>query len=163
MRVIFLFFFFIISISLSAQLDFAGQLNKILADSPNGFQRFRDKLQESYDTTMVCYSSIDSIDGTTENSIILHRLVSMYGALIAVAVTKKEAKEMLGDWKIKLASALQGRFSMYEIKPVKEDKRGREGWRFVKDNVSVDLSISRYLDDKAVYSLGLSVAYEIAR
>lgn len=156
MRIAFILFLFLLTNSVSSQDSFARQLNQIIKDSANHFQKFKGFVRESSDTESSYYNSTIILEGTKENRVIIHRSICSYSADIADSVTKKGGKKILDEWKIKLMSVLGTRYKMEKNQML--GNQFIDGWRFSKDNFSVSLNLFQYFYDKSLCGVTLFIS-----
>ena len=74
MRIAFIIFLFLLTISVSSQNSFARQLNQIIKDSANHFSKFKGNFKEMHNTDSVFYSII-TLEGTSNNDIVLTQVL----------------------------------------------------------------------------------------
>lgn len=160
MKIIFLCLGFLILNISSAQSNFDNQLERILIDSPNGFLQCKGNAKVTIDTTILEFNTVENLEGTKDNFIMIHKLLNMYSALIEDSTTKKSGKRILSEWKTKLISVLGNSYSINQMEFRKENIRSREGWNFTKDNLFLDLILSQSPNDKSLYLIGLLISYE---
>ena len=102
MRIVILLLVSLLAIDLSAQSNFADQVKNIFEDASNNFLKYRGTPKPSLDTASAYYNTTIVIDGTTENHIFKDQSGYMYSVLIKDWVSKKEAKKIVDECKIKL-------------------------------------------------------------
>lgn len=157
MRIAFILFYLAFSSLLFSQNNFTKQLQQIINDSANHFQKFKGLIQETpLETESSYYSSTITLEGTNNNLVIIHRSICSYGANIADSVTKNKGKKILDEWRIKLMSVLGTGYKM-------EKDQGLanlfiDGWKFNKNNFSVSLNLSRYFYDKSLCGVTLFIS-----
>ena len=156
MKVFLSLFLFTSSYSVFSQSNFAKELDQIIKDTSNHFQKFKSSVRENSETESSYYNSTIILEGTKENWVIIHRSICSYSADIADSVTKNKGKQILNDWKMKLISALGTEFKIEKNQGL--GNQFIDGWKFSKDNFSVSLDLSQYFYDKSLYGVRLFIS-----
>jgi len=157
MRTAFILVLLLFSNLLFCQNTFTRQLNGIISDTTNHFQKFKGKLQEfAVPDSSNCYSTI-ILKGTKENRVYTNRTTCTYEADIVYSVKKSKGKKILGEWKLKLMKALGAEYKIEEYKPSMDNKT-MDSWYFTRGNLSIALYLIHSIWDKSLYVVRLSIA-----
>ena len=142
---------------LFCQNTFTRQLNGIISDTTNHFQKFKGKLQEfAVPDSFNCYSTI-ILEGTKENRIYTNRTICTYEADIVDSVKKSNGKKILSEWKLILMTALGSGYKIQENKTRMMNSKIVDGWYFDNGNLTISLHLFQSIWDKSLYGVGLSI------
>lgn len=137
MRIVFLYAFLLVSISLTAQSNFQKQIGNIIADSANNFRKFRGQPKLFKEDSDSVFISTIQIEGTKDNEIYrLDTLGWSYSALIADSVKTNKGEKICNEWKGKIEMILGARFVIKKHE-IKNYNPGNYGWRFSNKNLII--------------------------
>jgi hypothetical protein len=157
MRTAFILLLLLFSNLLFSQNSFARQLNDIISDTTNHFQKFKGSAQEFKIPDSATYNSTIILEGTTENWIHIDRTTCMYNADIINSLKKNEGKKILAEWKLKLTTALGSEYKIQQNKTRMMNSRIVDGWYFDHGNLTISLYLFQSIWDKSLYGVGLSI------
>jgi hypothetical protein len=158
MRTAFILLLLLFSNLLFSQNSFARQLNDIISDTTNHFQKFKGSAQGFKIPDSATYNSTIILEGTTENWIQIDRTTCMYHADIINSVSKNVAKRILAEWKLKLTTALGNEYKIQQKKTNMMNSRIVGGWYFDQGNLTISLSLFQSIWDKSRYGVSLYIA-----
>lgn len=145
-----------------AQHTFKRQLDQLMADSNNYFQKFRAGFKEIRGRDSVFFSRIN-LDGTADNDI-SHQAhpgskpFGMYLAIVSDSVSQAIGTRMIKMWKQKLATLLEPSFKCRKLEPAIIDPY-KSGWAFRRRNLTISITMLRANTPKELYFILLNVFY----
>jgi hypothetical protein len=158
MRIVWILISLVFSNSLFSQNELATQLQQIIGDTANHFQKFKGKLEEfAVPDSSHCYSNI-TLEGTKENTIYTNRTSCDYYADIVNSANKTEGKRTFAEWKSKLITVLG---SAYKIEKYKSIDGKVDGWYFTRGNLYIAIYLRHSVWDKSLYVVSLSISYSV--
>lgn len=162
MKVISILLLLSFSSSLFSQDRFIRDLNQIISDTANHFQKFKGSARKITEPELTYYNSLIRMEGTKENLIILHRSICTYSAVIADSVTKTKGEKIFNEWKLKLMSALGIRHTNEKSELKKETLVGQE-CHYDKGNLSISIKLLPYFNEESLYNVRLFISNEHPR
>ena len=158
MRAAFSLLLLLLTNSVFSQDSFAKQLQQVINDTANHFQKFKGKLEEfAVPDSSHCYSNI-TLEGTKENTIYTNRTSCDYYADIVNSANKTEGKRTFAEWKSKLMTVLG---SEYKIEKYKSIDGKVDGWYFTRGNLDIAIYLRHSVWDKSLYVVSLSISYSV--
>ena len=157
MRIAFIIFLFLLTISVSSQNSFARQLNQIIKDSANHFSKFKGNFKEMHNTDSVFYSII-TLEGTSNNDIVLTQVLAQYRSEIIDSVSERKGKTMVDEWHEKLIGILSGKFKSEKVKAASWNP-ARYGWSFNNGDTWVDISLLPVSQNSTKYFVSLAITH----
>ena len=139
------------------QTELRKQLKEIIADTSNGFSKFKGKPKDIPGLDSVFYSTM-VLPETFGNDISYTYPVALYSATIKDSASKKLAVEIVEDWKYRLSNSIGQGFKIAQSSSILRGEK-ENGYKFENGNFTIFINYNKFLQTK-YYTVRLTFAYD---
>ncbi|MBL7743241.1 MAG: hypothetical protein JNN00_07150 [Chitinophagaceae bacterium] len=155
MKIVIFIWLLFVSFFVSAQNELAKQLYTVISDSTNYFKSFRGAFIMLEDGDSV-FASNSEIQGTRKNDIRVAKDMVLYRSVVADSIKERQGGKIIEHWKMDLEGILHDHFKVEKTKTV-EWNPSKNGWKFMKGNILVNIDLYPYSISSSLYWVLLGI------